>query len=498
MFIFFLIKKNLGPYTLASTLTQSIDSQFQQTSVAFSSSLKNVYSSSQSVSENAVDISSTLNSSTEQIRSIFNSLISYESQIDSTLSMPDDYFTKINYAFYAAWSLNILAAIFGLLGAVGVYLLKWSRLRMLLHCSWCLMSLLMIMGFTLASIFVPLGIMTLEGCDLYQGMITSQKEYSNYVELIPGDVNAKLQTCLFGTGDLSTEFGIRDQIDQMNEIQSSLNNLNNLSNNSNFSIANSNILIDTWHSKTDSFKNGILMDSSATDDNNSFTSIESLNKWADYSTSGSQQAITCSITQDNWVFNSTQCNYPTTWITNNSPTDLLGSKVCMQIQDFDSSGAKTRYDGLDMSCSSTVSQSNIKYFNSLKNYDNSRRILFANIGTALDNLKTKNDQYNNKLLKFNSTVYGFSNNINTFINHVSNPVTGFANGFNCKFLKISAENSYNSMCVSLFIPIYLQLIFICTTSMLMFFMSLLAYLAGMRFGAIHKQNDVNTWGGSKN
>ena len=488
----------MGPYTVTNTLTQSIDTQFQQTSVPLSSSLKTVYSSSQTVAENAVDIAATLNSSTEQIRSIYTSLKSYETQIDSTLETPDGYFTKINYGFYAAWSLNIVAAILGLLGAVGVYLLKWARLRMLLHCSWCLMSLLMIIGFLLASIFVPLAIMTIEGCDVYNGMITSQQEYSSYVELIPSDINAKLQTCLFGTGDLSTEFGIRDQIDQMNGIQNSLNNLNSLPHSSNFSLNYSDILIDTWHSTTDSYKNGLLIDSSATDDNNSFTSIQTFNKWSDYSASGSQQAISCSVTQDNWVFNTTKCSYPTTWATTNSPTDLIGSKVCIQIQDFDSTGANNRYQGMDSSCSSTISQNNLKYFGSLKNYDNSRRTLFGNIGTALDNLKTKNDQYNGQLLNFNTTVYGFSNNIQNFINNVSDPETGISNGFNCKFLKSSAENSYNSMCVSFFTPVYLQLIFICTTSMLMFIMSLLAYLAGMRFGAIHKQNDVDTWGGSKN
>jgi len=488
-------------------MTESIETQFQQTSVALSSALENVYSSSKSVADSADDISSVFNSSTQQISSIYNSLISYQGQIDSTLDTPNSYFIQINDGFYAAWSINIIAAIIGLVGAIGVYLFKWARLRILLHCSWCCMSLLMIIGFALSSIFVPVGIITMEACDLFNDIISSEAFYSEYTEIIPSDINSQFQTCLFGTGDLLSEFGISNQVDQMNNIYSALNNLTSLSSsmnmksnisNSSSSINYSDTLINIWQNQTHALEYGLQKDSNYTDDNNSFISIQSFNEWSDYGSSGSLQAISCSYTQDNWVFNTSNCTYTTKWSNTSSPTDQIGSQICIQIQDFDNAGANSRYSSMG-NCSSSVSQNNLNYFGTLKNYDNSRRTLFSSLGNDLTNLKINNDYYNSELLSFNTTVFGFIKNITTFINSVSDPNNGLIAGFNCAFLRTTVRNSYNAMCVSLFIPVYLQIIFILTTSMLMFLMSLLAYLAGMRFGKLHKQADVDTWGGeSKN
>ena len=478
-------------------MTQSIDTQFQYTSMAFSSSLKGVYSSSKNVADNSADISTTLNSSSAQILALYNSLKGYESQIDSTLNTPQTYFTKINDGFYASWSVNIFSSLLGIFGALGVYLFKWPRARILLHCSWCFMSLLMCIGFALASVFVPIGIMTIEGCDLYQSVITQQKEYEKYTSLIPADINAKLETCLFGSGDLSIQFGMKDQVTQLDSIQNNFNTLNKLPSSGNFSLNQSDLLLDYWTSETDARKNGLRKDSLFTDDNDSFVSIASFNDWSDYSVSNSKQYITCQLTQDQWVFNFSNCTYSQNWSSTNSPGDHFGEQICIQIQDFDYNSVSTRYSNMG-SCSSSVSQNDLSYFSSLKNYDDARRTLFGNIEINLGSLKTDNDNYNSKLKTFNTTVYGYIANINDFISNVSDPTSGLAYGFNCQFLRSTAQESYNSMCVSFFTPVYLQIIFICTTSMTMFLMSLLAYLAGMRFGVLHKKNDVDTWGGSKN
>lgn len=486
----------MGPYTTNATLTGSIDTQFEQSTALFSSSLKSVYTASKNVADTANETSSTLNSSTDQIRSLYNSLKAYEGQIDDTLSIPYGYFNQINDGFYAAWAVNIVSALMGIAGAIGVYLLKWTRLRILLHCSWCFMSALMIIGFALSALFWPLGIVTIEGCDLYYDIMSSQTSYVTYTEIIPSDINSKLQTCLFGTGELSSEFGIQSQVNQLDGISSSFNALDSLkSNSSNFTLNSSDLIIDFWHGTSNNLMYGMTIDSSDTDDNNSFISMDSFNKWSDYSSSGSLQAVSCSYTQDNWVFNTSNCTYSTKWSTGASATDQIGNKVCIQINDFANSDATSRYGSMG-TCSSSVSTNNLNYFSSLKNYDNSRRNLFNSLGNELSSLKTNNDNYNSKLLGFNQTVYGFVSNIKGFIGNVSDPKNGLVAGFNCAFLRNTVRDSYNAMCVSWFIPIYLQMIFICSTSVLMFLMSLLAYLAGMRFGKLHKMNDVDTWGGS--
>lgn len=476
-------------------MTQSIDTQFQMTSVALSSALKTVYSTSKDVAANAQDISNTLNSSTDQIRTLYDSMKNYEDQINTNLEQPYDYIKQINTGFYVAWALNITAACMAIFGGIGVYLFKWTRMRFLLHCSWFLLSALMCIGFILSAVFIPFGIITIEGCDIFDEILTSPTKYAEYTTIIPSDINSKLTTCLFGSGNLLTEFGINNQVDQLDSISNSANNLSNINSN-NYSLSSSDLLIEKWRDTTNSLRYGLTADSDETDNNNSFVSMENFNKWSDFSVSASFQAVTCQETQDNWVFNYSNCTYTLQWNSLNSATDLKGTQVCMQIYDFDTTSVDSRYSSLSSTCSSSVSENNIKYFTSLKTYDNSRRTLFSGISNSLTNLMTSNDNFNNKIMSFNQTIYNFLSNIQNFIGNVSDGNNGLINGFNCAFVRDLARESYNSMCVSFFTPIYLQTIFIATTSLLMFLTSLLAYLAGMRFGKIGKIGDVDddVWG----
>lgn len=478
-------------------MTQAIETQFQNTTIPLSNALKSVYSSSKTVANSASDISSAMNSSTDQIRLMNDTLKTYEDDINSFLDYPYGYIQQINTGFYVAWSISITATLIGLIGGLGVYLFNWTRLRVLLHCSWCMLSGIMCIGFTLSSVFVPFGIITVEGCDIYSGIITSPTEYSKYTNLIPTDINIKLHTCLFGSGNLLREFGIEDQISQIDAISKSFNSVN--STGLNFSKQSNNIVIESWRNNSENLKNGLLSDSSETDDNNSFVSLGNFRKWSDYTVSGSNQVSTCSDTKDEWVFNSSNCTYSPIWSSSNSATDLKGSTVCIQINDFDSSSINGRYGSMSSSCSSSVSENNIKYFNALKGYDQSRRTLFSGVSNSLTNLKASNEDFNSKLINYNQTSYNFLSQIKNLVGNVSDEKTGIVNGFNCAFFRRVVNDSYNSLCVSFFVPVYYQTIFIACTSLLMFLMSLLAYLGGMRFTKGRKSGDVldeDLWGKS--
>lgn len=473
-------------------MTGSIESQFQNTSVLLSSSLKEVYMALKNIATKSAEITLTINNSINDMNAITDSILAYQRQVEVNVETPQDYLSQTNSFFFAAWSINIFAAILGIFGGISVYLFKLTRMRVLLHVSWCTISILMLAGFILASILVPLGILTMEGCDIYNDIISSKNEFATYTEVIPSDVNFKLQTCLFGTGDLLVEYGIKNQVDELDNITRSFHKLSKLSEkNSNFSLSSSNILISAWQEEVDSLKNGLISDYIDSDNNNSFFSIDIFNKWSDYGVSGSFQSLSCSETMDNWVFNFSNCTYETKWISGSNPSYLYGDSVCIPMEDFDSSSFNTRYSSIYSICGSNISDNNKNYFNSLKNYDTSRRILFNNIGIDLTNLVASSDNYNEKLLNFNDTIYNFLGNIENFVSNISDPKSGLISSFNCGFLRSSVRDSYNSMCVSLFVPIYYQIVLICTTSLLMFFMSFVTYLAGMRFGKVNKSDEID-------
>jgi len=60
-------------------------------------------------------------------------------------------------------------------------------------------------------------------------------------------------------------------------------------------------------------------------------------------------------------------------------------------------------------CSSEVSSNALSYFNSLKNYDDSRRNLFGKISNDLTSLKNANDNLINKLLNYKTKAENLKN-----------------------------------------------------------------------------------------
>jgi len=50
---------------------------------------------------------------------------------------------------------------------------KLYKLRILLHIGWCIFCILMIIGFILSSIMVPVGVVSLEACETIYNFINN-------------------------------------------------------------------------------------------------------------------------------------------------------------------------------------------------------------------------------------------------------------------------------------------------------------------------------------
>jgi len=58
-------------------------------------------------------------------------------------------------------------------GIVFAFFLKCKKLRILMHCSWCLVSVLMIFGFVILMFLSPLSVVALEFCEIFNEIISS-------------------------------------------------------------------------------------------------------------------------------------------------------------------------------------------------------------------------------------------------------------------------------------------------------------------------------------
>ena len=464
----------MGPSTVNSTMTGIIEAKFRSNLIPFYSALRNVYTSAQIVSELSSNISSNLQSGLFQIKEFHDSLLSFESHIESSLVRAYETFERINDLFYAVWAIDIFSSLLAIIATILVYRFKWIRFRHVLNFSWFLISIFMVLGFALSAVFMSLRVFMVESCDIYDGFISSPTSFNGYPEIIPSDITNVLQRCLFDDGDLTKAFGIEGH-NQINNISTAFNKLNKWNTNPNFTLNDSDSLIEFWEERINNLMFGEVNDSLENNDNNSFESIKSFNKWSDYSTLDSLQKKTCNYTQDNWVFNSSSCTYSTKWISNTSIYQL-GDPLCIQLQDFTFSNITNRYGSMG-NCEKNVSQNIVKYFNALQAYDISRKNLFLKIGNDLSNLRANNGKYNDDLLDFNQKVYRFIREIDSLRFMALEMVPGL----NCSFLRNKFRNSHDYMCYSWFMPLYPQMVLICISSLLMFFMSLLTWILGVRF-----------------
>lgn len=475
---------------LNTSLTGSINIALTNITMKYAFLLKQMQTSSLFISDNAIDYSTILRDSTNYIRTISDTLTEIQSQVSSILDQLNQIIEPMDYGFYGAWSLSIFSIIIGMFGSVAVYFLKWRRLRFLLHCSWFLLGSLMCIGFLMSSIMMPLTIFSIEFCEMFDSILNNSTKYDKYDYLIPSEINPRLKTCIFGDGNMLQEFGINDQISQLDQLGSAYYKLKDISySNINYS----EILINQWSEYILNISNGVQTDAYDTSNNNAENALNYLNRYTDYTTKDSFQ-IGCQATADEWVFNQTKCKGTTLWVNDNkSPTELKGVNVCIGLYNFGSDMANNRYNTMG-TCDKEIGTNAIKNFNSVKNYDDSRRITFNSLYKELYSLSIDNSDYNKRLIELNNTLFSGVGVWLNFIDLVSNPNSGIVTGLNCKFIKNNAQQTHNSLCLGLFVPIYLEVIFIITTSLLTFFTSFLTFLAAMRFS---RSNDgrtlVETW-----
>lgn len=108
-------------------------------------------------------------------------------------------------------------------------------------------------------------------------------------------------------------------------------------------------------------------------------------------------------------------------------------------------------------------------------------MLYNSLSYELNQLSKDLSSYTEKLLQFNQTLVGFGKKAEKLLNRVSGPGAGFSASMNCKFMKEKWEKIYDNICIEFFVPSYYQIIFVMTTSLLLFFSSLLTYLGATRF-----------------
>lgn len=148
-----------------------------------------------------------------------NSVDSFISTVNDNMTTADPIFSLITLIFQAYYGICLGLSILALLGIILLILFKKNGFRFCLHITWCFFCLLMVVGFLLSSILMPLAHVTMELCGVMDNMLSSKENFVSYPGMMSKSDADKYSVCISkfgGDGDILTAFGVKDKLNDVN------------------------------------------------------------------------------------------------------------------------------------------------------------------------------------------------------------------------------------------------------------------------------------------
>lgn len=374
-------------------------------------------------------------------------------------------FSIIYYVIIAILSFAMLCALGGMLGCCCSTMCHMPKCRFCSHLSWCGLIWFSMFIFLISIILVPVSIVLMETCDIANDALSSSASMKSYIGVAIDETNYnRLEVCLFQDGDINKLFNMTSGLSSIDAVTQSFNQFNT-------STLNGSLVITTESQYVNSVLNFAKdpIGDGVSDYSNPTYALKDLNLWSDYSVTSSNQAQHCSISQDRFVFQYSNCgDYTNHFSTTSTPNQNFTNKVCIDVADLGSSDARviSRYGVSFANCTSvsnndvgtSVAAIYLAEVRQLYEYKNDVVANFTQLLTDYKNYDNFNTLYQTNLtLLANKTTNDLKNKINGVLSLVSDPNTGLIAGLNCTFLKRAADDIDNSLCV-VFIPAFYQLI----------------------------------------
>lgn len=125
----------------------------------------------------------------------------------------------------------------------------------------------------------------------------------------------------------------------------------------------------------------------------------------------------------------------------------------------------------------------IKYGATLINFRDSRLNLFQGIQDMLNDIYSRNINFNNLITSFKNRVTQFYAAVSTLNNLITNPLNGLLASSNCQSLAAEIRFTYNVFCVNFMA----QIVKLALCSTILLVIMLAGIFAGCRFGMIYAE-----------
>lgn len=396
---------------------------------------------------------------------------------------------------------TLVASLLGLLGVFATHIFDIYNCRMMVHLSWILFGVSYLGVILLTYLFVPGGSIGQQTCNYFGKALTNQTEFERLQGYYSQNVLGKVEECLFGDGNILKTFNAYSEMYAVTNLFSNIDSYNDMITPTNKNYVDLSIAynkINTWATKMQKYRDGILSDSNSyeTNDRNPQYSLKSLNDYTLWAVNGQN------CTQDSWVFDNTNCTSAylvySPGVTTTTGTTLTTSPLCISFNEAIAQGREkwtqtdfgTRYVQIATKCNASYPII-INYGNALIRYRDSRIKLFQAITDDLASLLSNNNDYNQNLVTFKNKVSSFSTSVATLKDLVSSKLTGLSISSNCSVIASDLFFVKNSLCTNFMgqaVKIGLCVSLLCV---LMIGAIITGYVFALRYSRIEKELHIS-------
>lgn len=143
-----------------------------------------------------------------QVTDFINRATDIQSNIVKYTGYGDDYVSAVQIAFTVYYAIVLGCGCAMLAGTILFVFCNWAKCKCISHLGWCVIALLMILGFLLSTLLFPFSVILIEGCD----MIKLSNLQAGDKGVIPDGAWEHIRVCFAGNGDLYTKYNLNTQI----------------------------------------------------------------------------------------------------------------------------------------------------------------------------------------------------------------------------------------------------------------------------------------------
>lgn len=454
--------------------------------------MSDVRTDSEQVLKDISDNRPTLVQTNEWLTDALNKIAQHESTVSNNMSLCLLTFFQINVIIRATNGV-LLGLTIGNIAVAAVALLSIllvccgsTFFNKSVHLSWCILGLLMIVGWAASTALFGATIIVSETCDVGNNALQSPEFFNKtfdrlsvYFDLNTADFNKTRQViyrCVHGDGDLSQEFNLTSNLFYFNSIFSSTNQL--------YAEVNNQIdgLPDTITSEQEAnlnlFKQGLVPDSDETV--NDLVALNGLTN---------SQFNPCTTADDTWLLNSQNCTTNDgTVFTGASTADFnVPQATCIGYNAWSTNqhSIADRYTATVFSGVGCTNQNDdafvISYISSLAANRERSNELIAQLETGVMGVDQSYSAFKNGLQRVPQSLQDTNTTVAEIYQSLADPNEGLIANTNCKFIVNTVDEFRDVTCTGVGATFYKVTIAFLVLSFVTFFGTLFLFCLAKRF-----------------